>query len=203
MRGSVRSRSGSEADRLAALSHDVTEERTAKTVCREGLKVDRGSSSRCQFGNDGCGPGSTDHALMTMPEDQQDLRVPWCGPQNGETVRSAGPFSHPDRVSCSIERRQGAQSMAAERIAATMVRYCSRAGKLDGPAYANAHFHRYDACCCIDWHDDGCRWSCRVRALAGLRVIDASVMPTIPRANTNITTIAIADKIADDIKGSP
>ena len=45
--------------------------------------------------------------------------------------------------------------------------------------------------------------ACRVRTLAGLRVVDASVMPTIPRANTNITTIAIAEKIAEDIKASP
>ena len=38
---------------------------------------------------------------------------------------------------------------------------------------------------------------CRVRGVAGLRVVDASAMPTIPRANTNLTTIAIAEKIAD------
>lgn len=38
---------------------------------------------------------------------------------------------------------------------------------------------------------------CRVRGVHGLRVIDASVMPTIIRANTNITTIAIAEKAAD------
>ncbi len=43
---------------------------------------------------------------------------------------------------------------------------------------------------------------CRVHGVDGLRVVDASVMPTIPRANTNITTIAIAEKIADDIRRS-
>ena len=43
---------------------------------------------------------------------------------------------------------------------------------------------------------------CRVRGVPGLRVVDASVMPTIPRANTNITTIAIAEKIADGMRRS-
>ena len=43
---------------------------------------------------------------------------------------------------------------------------------------------------------------CRVRGVAGLRVVDASVMPTIPRANTNLTTIAIAEKIADGLRMS-
>jgi 5-(hydroxymethyl)furfural/furfural oxidase len=36
----------------------------------------------------------------------------------------------------------------------------------------------------------------RVLGMAGLRVIDASIMPTVPRGNTNIPTIMLAEKIS-------
>ena len=54
------------------------------------------------------------------------------------------------------------------------------------------------------------RWStapARVRGIEGLYVADASIMPTIPRANTNLTTIALAERLAEGLarneQGSP
>jgi 5-(hydroxymethyl)furfural/furfural oxidase len=44
----------------------------------------------------------------------------------------------------------------------------------------------------------GC--SGEVRGVEGLRVCDASIMPTIPCANTNIPTIMVAERVADLIK---
>jgi 5-(hydroxymethyl)furfural/furfural oxidase len=46
-----------------------------------------------------------------------------------------------------------------------------------------------------------------VHGVQGLRVIDASIMPSIPRANINLPTYMIAEKIASaimaDLKKNP
>ena len=41
---------------------------------------------------------------------------------------------------------------------------------------------------------------CRVIGCSGLRVIDASVMPEVVRANTHLTTVMMAEKMADRLK---
>jgi choline dehydrogenase-like flavoprotein len=42
--------------------------------------------------------------------------------------------------------------------------------------------------------------TCRVHGIGSLRVVDASVMPRIPRANTNLPTMMVAERAADLIR---
>ncbi len=42
-------------------------------------------------------------------------------------------------------------------------------------------------------------YTARVHTVDGLSVVDASIMPNVPRANTNIPTIMVAEKMADAI----
>jgi 5-(hydroxymethyl)furfural/furfural oxidase len=42
----------------------------------------------------------------------------------------------------------------------------------------------------------------RVKGVGGLRVVDASIMPNLPRCNTNLTTLMIAEKMSDTILAS-
>ena len=40
----------------------------------------------------------------------------------------------------------------------------------------------------------------RVRGVSNLRIADASIMPDVVRANTNVTTMMIAERVSDFIK---
>ena len=42
---------------------------------------------------------------------------------------------------------------------------------------------------------------CRVRGVSRLRIVDASVLPRVPRANTHLTVLAVAEKAAAMLRG--
>ena len=91
--------------------------------------------------------------------------------------------SHADHVAVLTEETIGSDEALAAYVRATVATQfhpCGTAkmGPLD------------DATAVVDQH-------CRVRGVRDLRVVDASIMPTIPRANINLTCIMIGEHVAD------
>ncbi len=69
-------------------------------------------------------------------------------------------------------------------------------------ASAGTAFHAASSCA-MGGDDDAVRDpELRVRGVDGLRVVDASVMPALPRGNINAPTIAIAERAADLIRAA-
>jgi len=82
---------------------------------------------------------------------------------------------------------------------------CQTDAELDAFVRAHAETAFHPSCTCKMGEDDmsvvdgnGC-----VHGLEGLRVIDASIMPQIISGNLNATTIMLAEKLADVIRGRP
>ena len=67
--------------------------------------------------------------------------------------------------------------------------------------HAETAYHPSCTCAMGEGNDAVVDGQGRVHGLSGLRVVDASIMPNIITGNLNATTIMLAKKIADRIRG--
>lgn len=69
--------------------------------------------------------------------------------------------------------------------------------------HAETAYHPSCTCAMGEGNDAVVDAQGRVHGIEGLRVVDASIMPNIITGNLNATTIMLAEKIADQIRGKP
>ena len=92
---------------------------------------------------------------------------------------------------------------------APLAPYCSEPHQVPGDdprAFIRRHaqtlYHPVGTCAIGTGDDAVVDLELRVRGVEALRVVDASVMPVVPRGNTNAPVIALAERAADLIKGT-
>jgi choline dehydrogenase len=131
------------------------------------------------------------------------------------TLRSAAPDAKPRIFGNHLTTAEDRNTLLAgvkigleigrQATLAAVTRSIHRAPETDSDAdiwsylqqYAGTVFHPTSTCSIGPVLDP----SLRVHGVDGLRVVDASVMPSIVRGNTNAAVIAIAEKAADIIAG--
>jgi choline dehydrogenase len=158
-------------------------------------------------------PGMTCGVWQQRPESTGHVRI-----------RSADPFAHPEiqpnYLAAENDRRVLLAGIRlARRLLGTpaLAPFYDREELPGGEAQSDAAllawaraqgstvFHLIGACRMGPEADPGAVVDdrLRVRGVDGLRVADSSVMPSMPSANTNATTMMIAEKAADFMLGRP
>jgi choline dehydrogenase len=136
-------------------------------------------------------------AFAMKPESRGSVRVTSHDPRAPLAI-DHGFLSDARDVDVLVEGVEAVRRLAAtDAIRAYAAREIRPGSGVDARAHvgeaARGFFHPV-ATCAIGRVVDG---DGRVLGIDALRIGDASIMPTIPRANTNLSTIALAERIAE------
>ncbi len=124
-----------------------------------------------------------DHRFFT-DTDGHDLRTILAGVDLAHELARSGPLSRLAGLTPWPDERREAASVRAE---------------------AGGYWHPVGTCA-MGPADDPMAVADergRVHGLANVLIADASLMPVIPRANTHVTTVAVADRLAELLSASP
>ena len=160
------------------------------------------------------GPTPPDRRGVTMLVDAAHVRS-----RGSVTLRSADPgvapavdpayLADPADLEVLVAGARLARAIAArEPLAGLVDAERSPGAGVDGDALRDwiradlaSMFHPSGTCAMGGSDDAVCDPTLRLRGVDGVRVVDASVMPAVPRGNTNGPTIALAERAADVIRG--
>ena len=134
------------------------------------------------------------------PDEMPDVQPNYLAdPRDQEVIVAALKFARALLHSRALSPYLAAETLPGEGVAsdAEWLDYARRRG---GTAY-----HLVGTCAMGPAGDPGAVVDAelRLRGVDGLRVVDASVMPQVPSANTMAATLMVAEKAADMIRGRP
>ncbi|HEX2507354.1 MAG TPA: GMC family oxidoreductase [Miltoncostaeaceae bacterium] len=188
---------------------DRLQEETARFEARHpafmGQVSVRGRSSICEEGTwdtflfPALDPGYVISAAVFSMKPRSTGRVGLSGPEpEAPLAIDHGFFSDPSDVDVVTEAFEAIRELARSGPVAP---YAAREHHPGAEVGAREHvlaahrgfFHPVGTCAIGSVVDE----AGRVHGIEGLRVADASVMPTIPRVNTNLSTAAVAERVAE------
>lgn len=163
------------------------------------------------FWRKGAGHQFTAAALQLQPDGRGEVRLRSDDPMDLPRVRLGLLQTEADQCAARemvrFIRRFFATPAASSLVAAEIMPGDAVQSDADLDAFIRATLisgsHQTSTCAMGTGPEAVVDAELRVRGVEGLRVVDASVMPRVPRGNTNAPVIMIAEKASDMVLGRP
>ncbi|MBT4671868.1 MAG: choline dehydrogenase [Rhodospirillaceae bacterium] len=147
--------------------------------------------------------------VMLHPESRGQLTLKSAAPQDHPRIQFNFLTEEADRATCRAGIRAVRKIVGAEPLAGLAEQElkpgpaCQSDDEIDAYIRESVEVDHHPVGTCRMGIDDTSvvDGDLRVRGLQGLRVADASIMPTVTGANTNATAIMIGEKASDLIRG--
>ena len=155
--------------------------------------------------------GVTFTSCVLQPRSRGDVKLRSSDPQDLPLI-NPNYLDHPDDLKLQVDAlRYARQVMAVRPMSDTIKREIMPGANVDDEAGLQDYCRRTVK---TNWHPCGTARigraddpqavltpDLKVKGVEGLRVFDASLMPTVPHGNTNAPTMAVADRAVDFMLG--